>query len=403
MANTIQIKRSAANVAPGAAALGKGELAWVDHGTGGAAGILYIGDMTVAGAATRAIGGPGWTATIFASPAFTGVPTAPTAAVGNDTTQVATTAYVQGELTSNANPISQSSDTNIVNPAAAHVLIYDGVDTWDNKALSGDMVVNASGVVSVTGVAADSVVLGTDTTGGYVATITGTANEVDVVTTGVEGSSVQIGMPDNVTITGNLTVNGTQTTVDSTTVSVADPIFSIGDGGSNTAKDRGIEIKYNDGASKVGFFGMDDTDQTFKYFVDATNTAEVFTGTLGDAAFGNIAGTLTTAAQPNITSIGTIASGVWNGTAVGSTYGGTGQDSSGWTGIATITGGTWGTATEMPVTLGGTGLQTVGANSILVGDGANDMTVLAAGSNGQFLSVVAGAPAWSDSFDGGTF
>ena len=101
----------------------------------------------------------------------------------------------------------------------------------------------ASGVVSVTGVAADSVVLGTDTTGAYVGTITGTANEIDVVTTGVEGSSVQIGMPNDVTITGNLTVNGTQTTVDSTTVSVADPIFSIGDGASNTAKDRGIEIK----------------------------------------------------------------------------------------------------------------------------------------------------------------
>ncbi len=39
MANTIQIKRSSASSAPGS--LGKGELAWVDHGTGGAAGILY--------------------------------------------------------------------------------------------------------------------------------------------------------------------------------------------------------------------------------------------------------------------------------------------------------------------------------------------------------------------------
>ena len=60
MANTIQIKRSSANAAPGASALEKGELAWVDHGTGGAAGILYVGDMTGAGAVTRKIGGPGW-------------------------------------------------------------------------------------------------------------------------------------------------------------------------------------------------------------------------------------------------------------------------------------------------------------------------------------------------------
>ena len=164
-----------------------------------------------------------------------------------------------------------------------------------------------------------------------------------------------------------------------------------------------LKLKYNDGASKTGFFGMDDTDQTFKYFVDATNTAEVFTGTLGNAAFGNIAGTLTTASQTAITGVGTITTGGWQGTAVGSTYGGTGQDSSAWTGVATISSGTWSNASEMPVTLGGTGLQAVAANSILVGDGANDMTVLAAGTNGQFLSVVAGAPAWSNSFDGGTF
>ena len=57
MANTIQIKRSSANAA--ATGLAKGELAWVDHGTGGAAGILYIGDMS-ASSAVRKIGGPGW-------------------------------------------------------------------------------------------------------------------------------------------------------------------------------------------------------------------------------------------------------------------------------------------------------------------------------------------------------
>ncbi len=61
MANTIQIKHSPNDVTPSAASvdLAKGELAWVDHGTGGANGKLYIGDATAAGAVQRHIGGVG--------------------------------------------------------------------------------------------------------------------------------------------------------------------------------------------------------------------------------------------------------------------------------------------------------------------------------------------------------
>ena len=128
MANTIQIKRSAADVAPGASDLSKGELAWVDHGTGGAAGILYVGDMTVAGAVTRKIGGPGWGLELLSNSALTGVPTAPTAAQSVDNTQVATTAFVHAAVVANAVPISQASDTDISGPAAGHMLIWDGKD-----------------------------------------------------------------------------------------------------------------------------------------------------------------------------------------------------------------------------------------------------------------------------------
>jgi hypothetical protein len=45
----------------------------------------------------------------------------------------------------------------------------------------------------------------------------GTANEVNVVE---NAGTVTIGMPDNVVITGNLTVNGTQTTVNSSTIEI---------------------------------------------------------------------------------------------------------------------------------------------------------------------------------------
>ena len=41
MASTIQIKRSTGTSAP--SSLAKGEMGWADHGSGGAAGNLYIG------------------------------------------------------------------------------------------------------------------------------------------------------------------------------------------------------------------------------------------------------------------------------------------------------------------------------------------------------------------------
>jgi hypothetical protein len=335
---------------------------------------------------------------------LTGVPTAPTAATTTSTTQLATTAFVQQELSANGNPISQASDTDISgSQVGGAMLIWDGVDSWNDRSLTGDVTISSTGVTTVNGVAADSVALGTDTTGNYISTITGTANEVEVSVNGVESAAVTIGLPNNVTIAGNLTVQGTTTQVDSTVVTVADPIFTLGADAADS-KDRGIVMKYNDGSSRLAWMGMDDGDNKFKYIAQATNTSEVMSGALGDAAFGNIDGTLTTASQTAITGVGTITVGTWNADIITSAYGGLGIDTSSSTGVGTVSGGTWSVQSEMPVTLGGTGLAAVAANGILVGDGTNDMTVLTIGSAGQKLSVSAGgAPEWSDTFDGGTF
>ncbi len=399
MANTIQIKRSSANAAP--AALGKGELAWVDHGTGGAAGILYVGDMTTAGAVVRTIGGPGWAAPL-ASPALTGNPTAPTQASSDNSTRLATTAYVTTATAAMVTTVSGLTDTVISAPAGGHVLIYDGTDSWDNKALSGDVSISAAGVTAVNGVAANSVALGTDTTGTYVSTVTGTANEIAVTGSGGEAAAVTIGLPTNVTIAGDLTVSGTTTTVSSTTVSIADPVFVLGQNASDDNKDRGVEFKYNDGTAKVGWFGYDDTDAKFKYIANATNTSEVFSGTLGNVAFGSIDGTLTTASQTAITGVGTITTGAWQGTAVGATYGGTGLDTSSSTGVAIVSGGTWSVDAELNVAQGGTGLASLASEALMVGNGTGNMTPLTIGSNGEVLQVTGGSPTWG-TLDGGTF
>ena len=54
--------------------------------------------------------------------------------------------------------------------------------------------------------------------------IVGTNNEIE---TSGSGNTVTIGLPDNVTIAGNLTVNGTTTTVNSTTVSITDQFSKL--------------------------------------------------------------------------------------------------------------------------------------------------------------------------------
>lgn len=90
---------------------------------------------------------------------------------------------------------------------------------------------------------------------------------------------------NNVTVTGNLTVNGTTTTVNSTTVTIDDPVFTLGGDTPPSVddnKDRGIEFRWHNGTNaKLGFFGFDDSIGKFTFIPDAINTAEVFSGSVG--------------------------------------------------------------------------------------------------------------------------
>jgi hypothetical protein len=99
--------------------------------------------------------------------------------------------------------------------------------------LSGDVTGSATmtnlGNVEITAtIQPNSVALGTDTTGDYVQNIQGTANEVTVSPTSGEGSTVTIGLPDDVSITnnltvgGNLNVTGTINSVNTTQVNIVD-------------------------------------------------------------------------------------------------------------------------------------------------------------------------------------
>ena len=101
-------------------------------------------------------------------------------------------------------------------------------------------------------VAANSVALGTDTTGNYVASITGTSNEIEVSASG-EGATVQIGLPNDVTIggtltvSGNLTVSGSTTYLNTETLTVEDNIVLLNSGVTGSpVTNAGLEVERGD-------------------------------------------------------------------------------------------------------------------------------------------------------------
>ena len=95
----------------------------------------------------------------------------------------------------------------------------------------------------------------------------------------------------NALIEGNLTVNGTTTTVNSTTTQLDDPVITLGGDTapqSSDAKDRGVEFRYYDGSAKLGFFGWDNSASRFALYHNATNSSEAFAGTRSGIDAGSI-------------------------------------------------------------------------------------------------------------------
>ncbi len=186
-----------------------------------------------------------------------------------------------------------------------------------------------------------------------------------------------------VAINGDLTVNGTTTTVNSQIVTIDDPVFTLGgdtDHTSDDNKDRGIEFRYYSGSAKLGFFGWDDSASAFTFIADATNNSEVFSGTAGNAIFTNITGTLQTAAQTNITSVGAL-----NGGTITSGFGAINNGASAITTTGLISGGSLdisgdadidGTLETDALSINGTAVTASAADINLI-DGITNGTVIA--------------------------
>lgn len=133
-----------------------------------------------------------------------------------------------------------------------------------------------------------------------------------------DGAVTSAKLENNITIAGNLTVNGTTTTVNSTTLTVDDKNIELGSVSSpsdSTADGGGITLK---GSSDHTILWTDSTDSwDFSEHVNIASgkefriagTSVLNATTLGSGVTGS-----------SLTSVGTIATGVWNGTPIATAY-----------------------------------------------------------------------------------
>ena len=369
MANKLRIKRrDSSGVAGAPSSLENAELAFNE-----ADNTLYYGTGTAGanGTATSviAIGGYGAYATLGTAQTITGnktfsgtvivaTPTANTHAatkvyvdaaitsVNSNITNVATSFTVAGDSGTNQT-ISSGSDTLSILGGVGLTSIAGATDTitlnLDNTAVTAGGYGGASSVGAFTVDAQGRLTAATNTSISITASqisdratnlvtgITGTASQISVSNSGV--GAVTISLPADVTIgntltvTGDLVVNGNTTTLNTSTLIVEDKnvvLANVATPTDATADGAGITI-------------LGATDKTLNW-VDATDawtSSDHFNIVAGKSYYigGSAVLSNTTLASSvvtsSLTSVGTIGTGVWQGTAVGIAYGGTGSTSAG--------------------------------------------------------------------------
>jgi len=114
---------------------------------------------------------------------------------------------------------------------------------------------------------------------------------------------------NNLSVVGNLFINGTTTTIESTTATVKDPVLSLGGEYVSTisgvagaisgvtipgavpgdTKDRGLELTYvASGVTRTGFIGWDTSAEKYTVLKEATNANDVFSGSDAEMQVGKI-------------------------------------------------------------------------------------------------------------------
>jgi hypothetical protein len=249
-------------------------------------------------------------------------------------TQQSIKAYVDAEMAT-ADDFSDLNDTDIndaVSVSGGHVAIYDGTSKWTNRAIGGDIAITSTGVASIAtgvivnadvksdaGIAYSKLNLSTSIVSGDIAnttiangklanstvtvagdsgstaidlgdtlTINGTANEV---TTAMSGDTLTIGLPDDVTITGDLVVNGDMTTHATTEVSIGDVNIKLAKDNSADSADFGFYGKYVSSGTKYSgiFRDISNSAQSKPWtFAEAMTSEPGATATFTDAMLATV-------------------------------------------------------------------------------------------------------------------
>ena len=227
--------------------------------------------------------------------------------------------------------------------------------------LSGGDTLRITGSTGINTVVSDNTITITNT---GVTSISGTTNEIEVSSS---NATVQIGLPNdviignNLTVTGDLIVQGTAVTLNTATLTVEDPLVKFGNSNPSDSLDIGFFGEYvSSGTKWAGLFRDASDSGKFKLFNDLTVNP---TSNVVDTASYTLA-----------------------------------------TLVANITGGTIsGLSANIAVGDGGTGVGTFTTNGILYGNATGSLKVTSAGSFGQVLQVNAsGVPIFAG-IDGGTY
>ena len=184
-----------------------------------------------------------------------------------------------------AQPHSAASSAVLTLPVATGTLIGTGdTGSVSNTMLAGSIAASKlAGSIGNAKLSNSSITVsdGSNSTAialGGTATFSGTSNEVDVAES---SGTITIGLPNDVTITGNLTVNGTTTTVNSTNTTLDDNLLELNSGATSNANDSGILIERGSTGNNAIFVWDESADS---FIVGTTTATASDTGNLTIAA-----------------------------------------------------------------------------------------------------------------------